>query len=419
MEYSSIKVKDASSVHRFTTSIIVLMFMSLNQANVIFGVNLSIADLLCVLVLVLLLFNNKLLFPLIPTMFFIYLSVLVLFTTVFIVPSKFLFMPEPLKILIDYIKLIVVFIYFNIGYSICNMGQIKKTLKWYSLFALFIGLIGIIFTIFNIKLFSNTLYIGSRFRGLISDPNYFSLIQVSAIVYFSRTKDIKALNRLLILLVLFISILVAASKTGLIVVLCYIILRTLEYLFVTRKKTSIFIFQVIAIALLITIISILPEIINIILDYLSSFIPSFARVRYLFTDFNSAVSASGSTRDNTWKSALEVIKASPIFGVGIGTYSGISRELTGRGALAHNTYLQLFSEWGILSATMFFTYIFSKVIKSTCYRKFRSEIDLVLRDIIIVFLIGSLTISLNNARMFWVFLGALVFNTSIRIKSIQ
>ncbi|MDI3545796.1 MAG: hypothetical protein PWP68_1213 [Rikenellaceae bacterium] len=37
---------------------------------------------------------------------------------------------------------------------------------------------------------------------------------------------------------------------------------------------------------------------------------------------------------------------------------------------------------------------------------------MILRDIIIVFLIGSMAISLNNARMFWFFFGALVFNSN-------
>lgn len=406
----SSEFEQSNNINKSTSIIIILMAIFLNQSSVKFGVNISIADFLCVIIFILLLLKDKLILPFIPMMFFLFVSITGIITSAFIVPNKFLYNPVTYKIFIDYIKMVVVFIYFNIGYSVSNLKLIEKSLKWYSVFALLIGIIGIIFTVFKINIFSQYLFIGARFRGLMNDPNYFAIIQVSAFVYFSRAKEFKIFYKRLILLLLFMSILVSGSKTGIITMICYIFIRILEYLLKPKKKTSTFIIQSLLIVLLIIIVLISPNIINSLMDYTTSIIPTFARIRYLFTDFNSAISASGSVRDSTWKAAIEVIKASPIIGVGIGTYSGIASKISGIGAMAHNTYLQLFSEWGILLSTMFFIYIFSIIGKVSCNEGFKSEINLMLRDIVIVFLIGSLAVSLNNARMFWVFLGALTFN---------
>ena len=77
--------------------------------------------------------------------------------------------------------------------------------------------------------------------------------------------------------------------------------------------------------------------------------------------------------------------------------------------LAHKTFLQLAAEWGIPLTVALFTFISIILIKSNTVNESNTEISIVLRDIIILLLVGSMAISLNNARVLWLFLGALVF----------
>ena len=128
-------------------------------------------------------------------------------------------------------------------------------------------------------------------------------------------------------------------------------------------------------------------------------------------DFSGAISENGSGRDITWKVAIQVIQLSPVTGIGIGTYSHIAYQMFHSNNIAHNTFLQLSAEWGIPLAFMLFIYMFFTIGKATNFSISNdSEMNLILRDIIIILLIGSMAISLNNARVLWLILGALVFS---------
>ncbi len=384
--------------------------MFLNQSRVMFGANISIADFFLAFALIVLIFKNKVLLPVFPTLYFLTVSIFVLYNTVFLIPYKFMFSPDLSSILKDYLKILIVYVYFIMGYSLPNLGLIEKSLKWYSIFGLLVGILGIMFTVFNVNLFSQSLFLyAPRFNGLMNDPNYFSIIQVSVFVYFSRSKDVKGAYKWIILLLIILSILVSGSKTGLVTLLSYIALRVIENAFKWKGNQSKVTIQMFLFSLLIMIFALSRDLIQNLIEHMTSILPVFARVEYIFTDFNSAISGSGSSRDLTWEVAIEIIKQFPIIGIGIGTYTNIAEELYGFEAIAHNTYLQLFSEWGILLPSLLFIYIFIFIVKVTFSKETKPNSTLILRDMIIVFLFGSLAISLNNARMFWVFLGAFSF----------
>jgi putative inorganic carbon (HCO3(-)) transporter len=56
-----------------------------------------------------------------------------------------------------------------------------------------------------------------------------------------------------------------------------------------------------------------------------------------------------------WQRALDIIKDYPVFGAGTNTYSLVSqRYINGWGGYPHNSYLQLFSETGLIGTAMFF-----------------------------------------------------------------
>lgn len=382
---------------------VALMAGFLNMSQVVYGVNISLADLFFILVLMFLVFKNELVFPSVPMLFFLILSVTVLTTASFFVPAKFPYVADFMSIYVNYIKIIVVFLYFIVGYNLARLNMAEFVLKWYALFSLLIGVVSVIFLVFNINFLSKWLMFDNvRLKGLMNDPNYFSIIQVSAIAYFSRTTEIQNVYRMVALFFLTLSVLASGSKTGTVILIVYAVFRMLEYFTVFRNKKGLVMFGFSGL-LLLAISLVLNT--SHILNAIANFAPAFSRIETLFIDFNSAISEGGSGRDKAWENAVEIIKISPIIGIGVGTYGDVANILFGDRTIAHNTYLQLCVEWGVPLSILCFIYIFNLISKITFSSKLKLSNYYVFRDIIIIFLIGSLSISLNNARMFWLFLG--------------
>lgn len=390
--------------------LIAMLGLLLNQTSIIFGVNFSFGDILLLLLFMNLCFNKKLILPLKHTIFFLILSVSVLFSAAFLVKIRFDVTPNNAVILKDYIKLSVVFLYLILGYNLEARKYSEQMLKWFSGGAVLIGAIGIIFTVLDINIFRDMLFIGrTRFQGLMSDPNYFSTLQVVALAYYNGDKNIKSKYKYIYMSILSGSVLVSGSKTGMICLIVYSIFTVIEKLITCKKnmkKILIFIFLGL---LTLVVMGLVREKMQQLVEGLADIIPTLDRVLILFTDFNEAIAGSGSGRDITWGTAIELIKLAPIAGVGVGTYIAITNKLWGVPVLAHNTYLQIGAEWGIPLAIIFFGYIALKIFNITISR--RNNRDIILRDIIIIFLIASLAISLNNARIFWLILGAIIYRS--------
>ncbi|HHT66588.1 MAG TPA: O-antigen ligase family protein [Clostridiales bacterium] len=397
----------------------VLIAVFLNQANTVMGINFSFSDVFCALLTIYLIFKNQFKLLRCPTVYYVILIVHTLFTSLFYVPAHFMFLPRLSSVIVDSLKLMVVFIYFTLGYSLSLLEVDEPIVKWYSIAAFCIGLLGGLLAAFQIRFLTDAFFFGgSRLRGLMNDPNYFSIVQISAFVYFTRQARFKPIGKACIQSVLLFSILASGSKTGLITLIVYLIFRMAETLFQKRIEAGTLvsgIFVLMASALLLLNPSAVTEKMT---RYLSSLIPAFDRLQLVFTDFGNAVSGMGSQRDETWTVAVNLIQRSPIFGIGLGTYSGLAKQLYGTSSIAHNIYLQLFSEWGVLPASILFTSIFLLIGGAVLRKKMHSAVTIITRDILIVFLTGSLAISLNNARMFWIFFGIFVSNvTRIREAS--
>ena len=389
-----------------------LFFTSIlmHQSSVMFGVNLSLADFFCLFMVVILVIQKQFLIPISPLIFFFVISMLVLVTASFYIPGKYFIHVRPVGIASDYLKLVASFVYFLIGYNLSQLNLIKQTVKWYSMFGLLVGAVGIVFTILNIGLFRDLLFFaGTRFRGLMIDPNYFSVLQITSLVYLTRSISMNARFKFLAIIIILLSVLTSGSKTGMVTLGCYFSFRLLEYLFLTRKRLVVLISQLFLITLLALLAPLALQFLGSLLNNIASSIPSFGRVYSLLTDFNTAISEGGSGREATWIAAFKVIQLSPLIGVGVGTYSAVANELFNYNNVAHNTFLQLSAEWGIPMALFFLSYVFFLLGKVTIQGLQASTMNLVLRDIIFILLIGSMAISLNNARMLWLFLGALVF----------
>ena len=176
------------------------------------------------------------------------------------------------------------------------------------------------------------------------DPNYFSILQITALVYIIRSKSIKQRYKLLAVLITFLAVLTSGSKTGIITLCCYSIFRIIEYVLSDKKRLSVWFIHLITIIVIIVIFPLIFPYFQTLLNTLASSIPSFSRVQLLFTDFSSAISENGSGRDLTWKVAVQLIQLSPVFGVGIGSYLNVSDQLFQTNSISHNTFLQLSAE---------------------------------------------------------------------------
>ena len=189
----------------------------------------------------------------------------------------------------------------------------------------------------------------TRFKGLMNDPNYFSILQVIALCYFINKRSIKLHFKLLISLLIIISVLISGSKTGFITFCCYIIFKVIEWFFETEKNRS----KIILVLIMLIVLPIVSGIVMKLVEYSMIIIPASERILPVFTNFGEAISGGGSIRIKTWKTALYIFAHSPIMGIGIGTYSDVAEILSGSQLIAHNTYLQLLVEWGLPLTLLF------------------------------------------------------------------
>lgn len=394
----------------FTVS---LMSVFLNQSSVFFNVNMSLADIFCMFAFLIMVYTRRWKTLIVPTIFFLSVTLVAIFASLFYVPVRYLLAADVIYFVVNYIKLTVVFIYFLLGYNLSMHDHSNRILDWFSATAVITASVGLPAAILDLGPLSQALmYDRVRLFGLMNDPNYYSIIQASAFAYISRKPGLGNTRRALMLILLAASIFASGSKTGIITLLVYATLRVFMVFFRSKVNASLLAAGLLACTLAIVIPVFAKGLINIVLRLLSEHMPAYDRIAMLFTDFSGAVSGMGSGRDLTWKVALNLFRESPVIGIGLGTYSDLAYQLFGTTVIAHNTYLQLMCEWGIVLTLLLFGYIFIHIGRATLAGGKISAETLTLRDMIIIFLIGSLAVSLNNARMFWLFLGMFVENCS-------
>lgn len=375
-----------------------LISFFIQQTVVIFGVNISISDLLVVILFLnLILLKNKSINVYHLVFLFSIISIY-LFNGCLLIPQIYGIEIVFLKILSEISKIILLFIFFEIGVYLKNEKYINKFIKYYSYSALVITAISILITIFNFESFYDEIYmVKGRLNGLMDDPNYFAIVELSAIPFFINSK--KSFKLLYIALLVF-GIILSGSKTGFICLMIYFIYKIIKYLL--YKNTSIYkkIYYVLFLFFLIFIIWFnFYDIIRL----LNKYIPISSRIIDLFDNFNSAFNDNGSSRIAAWSNGINLIKRFPIFGVGKGNNSVMSKLLYSNGTIAHNTYIQIFADWGILLSSIFIIYLIYKYIKLDT-RKYNIE-----QEILMIFLLGSLGFSLDNSRMMWLIIGSYLF----------
>lgn len=395
------------TISRLAFLCLLLMSAFLNQGQTMFGFNISIADFFVFPVFLYFAGSGRLRVRIVYVSFFLLLSVFGFLSVVFIFPHITSLNPSFGIISSGYIKLVASFLYFLLGFSLSEQRWSYAVLKAYSLTAMAIGSFGVALLLSDAGLFRERMFAGSiRLQGLMSDPNYFSVIQVSALVFFLRYNKLSKMLRLLSSLLLTISIIGSGSKTGMVVLIIYLALLLTEKAFRSNRRTLLLIVLILLVLIFFLSYDSFASILAEFSNNLSRIIPSFRRVSILFSDFSEAITGEGSSRERVWSTGFGMMFISPIFGVG-SAYSELSTIFFGVRIVSHNTFLQIFAEWGIPLAVCLFIFTAVLIVKASQDKRKGDYVVVIARDIVIVLLIGSMGVSLNNARMFWFFLGLL------------
>lgn len=387
-----------------------LLGIFLNQSNVMFGFNLSLADFSIIAIVILLLLNEKFDLPAKMFAFFFLFSFFLLLNSTLFIPLLY---PIPVgrsHLLKDFFKLAVSLLYFTTGLHIAKFRWSEVLLKWFFLFSTFTGLIGI--TLFFVpigNLADMMLYSGSRLTGFMNDPNYFAVIQCAALAVALRLKMRVPWLKMICVAILILSIFGSGSKTGFITLIGFLFLRIYHLFREGRLKGMNLFYSLIILSILLVFSSNITEWLTVAMNMVADRFPIFSRVQLLMTDFNQAVSSGGSSRNVQWETGMQLIQNHPLGGVGIGqNYLRLANQVTRDANIAHNTYIQMAAEWGIPVTSIVLIYI-GKIFFAPVGEKQNEQIFLTLKEMFFAFIISSMAVSFNYSRIFWLLLGMLAY----------
>lgn len=406
-----INMTNKTRFEKITNFLILAVSIFLNHTNRNIGINISISDFFIVFLLFFLIIDDEFIIPISYSVFYLLLNIFLISTSIVYIPWKFQLSINYLNITKDFIKLLVSFLFFLLGYNLYSTGRVKYSLKWYSITAFLISITGLIFNVLSIHVFDELFYYGgSRFRGLMIDPNYYAVIQLTALPYFLKRGEYSLIKKILIYIFFFLFIVMSGSKTGIIIFIIYSAFLMVRQVLTDKLKFKHILILLTGMIGIILFIPILKESFFYMQNTLLTLFPISERVFLLFKDFNSAVKGGGSGRDTVWLDGIRIIKESPLLGVGFGTYIDLNKLLFNNRSVAHNTYIQIFAEWGLLFGIILFGMLLIYMLKATInFKKNKdNETIQIISDMMFILLLGSIGISLNNARIFWLLFGALI-----------
>lgn len=315
------------------------------------------------------------------------------------------------EILASVIKISVTFTYFILGYNLVKFkNEIPSFFKAYIISSSVIGWICILGSLtqqaFIVKYF---FFDDIRAQGLMNDPNYFALTQMVALclsVNLIKNNAWRALAVLTAVCAIFSS----GSKTALIIMIIISVALFLIKFSNITIKSYLNIAVIAAVFIFFVFIFMNFKVINF---EIFKQIPSVERMMTVFSG-TSAIDDSGSNRLAVWENGLEIIKYTLGFGVGLFDYSHVGLTINHVGEVAHNTYIQIVGEWGIIFSGAFFCFIASILIRIFRTRPF--EVFSCLFVSYLAIIIYSFTISLNNSRFVAIAIGLLTAYAALKDK---
>lgn len=393
----------------------------LNQSDVLFGMNISLADFFIVLFIGALINYNLFHISSTHILVFLLFSVVIFINAVFVIPNLYQIPVYAGAVLTDYIKVVVSFLYFLVGYLIAKNGLSQTLFKWFAIAAVILGCLGIIFSLVPIPQMVDLLFYEQvRLKGLMNDPNYFSVIQCAAIAILLRYKPLPSLFKIGSISILILSIFSSGSKTGFLTLGCLLVFWMFNTFLEGKIEVRKLIFNLICLFVVFFFLPNIQAILSSFLEMISDKFPVFSRVELLLTDFDQAVTANGSGREEQWVIAMDLIQEFPLLGVGnTANYLTVVQGMSPMGNLAHNTYLQMAGEWGI-PITLFMMYYITRVFFISVSKGKNKQVHLTTKEMLVAFLVSSLSLSFNNSRIFWLLLGMAVwYSVELKEKTTQ
>ncbi len=396
------------------TVLIAALGVGLHHSSVVFGTNLSIADPIAALLLVGFVASRMLVIPQSLAVAALALSASTILTSLLVATYGLTTGVAFVDVLSGYVKLLTSFVFLLLGLSVGLYGRGAILLRWFGIGGAILGTVATAYIVFpGLPRAHEFFYASFRFRGLMNDPNYYSVLAVAALTAIWKDDALNRIVKLWAVSVLVIGTLMSGSKTGAVVLFAWGVLISLQALRrrpgPSRRFEKVLLY---AIALCFGVAVVYSLALSNGPSNLVSYIESnraFNRLLPLLTDFDVAIDEQGSSRALAWGTGIGIITMSPLLGVGVGTYTALAAQLSGVGVLAHNTFIQVGAEWGLVWALIFLTWV--------CYVLLRRPTRSTVRDlqswasarlVVMVMLFGSFAISLNNARILWVALGIML-----------
>lgn len=390
----------------FLNILLIGLAIFIQQSFVIGGINISIADFIILILFAYILINHSkiievnfiLIFVLVLYIYRILMTVILgVFDDVLIVNLK--------EILATSIKFAFVVIYLLIGSIILKLSNSKAIfLKSYVISSAVIGMLCVFTSIFKTPLLMRFLFFDElRSKGLMNDPNYFAMIQIiSLILVFKLTN--RFFYRLVLSLIILLSIFTTGSKTASIIILLLIIGYCVVKLFNRNIVSIISVLTVFSILLLGAF-------------YMINFGNwhaydvdlggSFNRMASIFKEGTASINESGSDRSLVWLNAISLIKYTLGFGLGLFDYVHVGTYLNGVSLVAHNTYLQIFAEWGIVFGLVFIFYLIYLLFNLIKFNE--NGRNIVWIAVLLILMVYFMTVSFNNSRYVAFVIGILIY----------
>lgn len=390
---------------RFAVSV---LGITLIQTGYVAGFNGSMADALCFALLALMV-PGTLRIPVGPAVFFLAVCAITLLTAAFVTPHIFDVEPGLPGMLRGLVKYLITFAFFVLGYNLARRNGLLRLFRCYSWSVLIVGAIGIVLTVTGSGALREALFLdaGDRYRGLVSDPNHWATLVVTGLPYFMRPGAFGTPTRVGVATVALASVLVTGSKTGTLALLAFLAYLAIRWAITSTRSQQNLLLVLISMVALLLLMPLLPSM-EATSQFVTRYVPVAERISTLFLDTQAALNEGGSGREDVLSGAIAVISVSPLLGVGVDQYLSVVTSLTRNYALAHNTYLQMAADWGIPLTVVFLGAVMVLMVKGPALSS-ESRLVRMQREALAVLLIGSLSVSFNNVRLFWLLLGSLSY----------
>lgn len=222
-----------------------------------------------------------------------------------------------------------------------------------------------------------------RLIGLVNDPNIF-VVFATPLFFYSLFKINKSFFYFIALTLTALCILLSLSRGGILAItliafMCFLLRLTMSIAKGRLNKKTIFWFFILSVT-------------TIIVFYflnVSSSISSIIEKRV------STIS-SGSGRIEIWKNLLSLWSESPIFGIGWYNFLHYNIELFGRENYAHNAYLEVLVETGVIGFAIYLSFILAVLYKTIVLTRKNPELNYLfcsLLSILVSFMFLSLIIN--------------------------